>query len=143
MKILKITLILSTIALFIFACGDNKPANSNTTTANKTVANTNTTTNTQPTAAVDELASTKKIYTEKCERCHKADGTGGKTEIDGEKINAPDFTTDKMKKHPDSDFIETIEKGAAEDGMPAFKGKISDEEIKNLVKLIRKDFQKQ
>ena len=147
MKVLKFCLILSAIALFIFACSDNKTSNSNATnnanTSNKPAANTNTATNTPPTPATDELAAVKKIYTEKCERCHKPDGTGGKTEIDGEKINAPNFTNEKLKSKPDSEYIETIENGAVEDGMPKFKGKISDDDIKNLVKLIRKEFQKQ
>src|SRR5215213_3952977 len=141
MKIIKLCLCLSAIGLFIFACSENKTANSNTT--NIVVTNTNTATNAAPTAAPDELASAKKIYLDKCVRCHKEDGTGGKTEIDGVKINAPNLTSDKLKKEPDSEFIEAIEKGFPDDGMPAFKGKISDAEIKNLVKLIRKEFQKQ
>jgi mono/diheme cytochrome c family protein len=141
MKILKLCLVLSAVALFVFACSENKPA---TTTSNIPVDSVNTTPATvQPTAAVDELAAAKKIYSEKCVRCHKEDGTGGKTEIDGLKINAPNLTSDKKKKDPDSEFIEAIEKGFPDDGMPAFKGKISDQEIKNLVKLIRRDFQKQ
>ncbi|HVE55238.1 MAG TPA: cytochrome c [Pyrinomonadaceae bacterium] len=144
MKVLKFCLVLSVIALFVFACSENKPANSNTTaTTNKPAANANTTATTQPTAAVDELASAKKIYSEKCVKCHKEDGTGGVTEIDGTKIKAPNFTSDRLKKEVDSEFIETIEKGATDDGMPAFKGKISDQDIKDLVKLIRRDFQKQ
>ncbi len=143
MKILKFCLVLSAIAMFVFACSENKPTNSATNAnANKPTANANTTATTQPTAAIDELAAAKKIYSDKCVRCHKEDGTGGKTEIDGVKINAENLTTDKMKNEPDSEFIEAIEKGFPDDGMPAYKGKISDQEIKDLVKLIRRDFQK-
>jgi mono/diheme cytochrome c family protein len=144
MKIFKLSLVLSAIALFIFACSDNKTATTNTSnTAAVNTANTAKTANTEPTAASDELASAKKIFSEKCVRCHKADGTGGESDIEGRKIKAPNFTSDRMKKEPDSEYIETIENGAKEDGMPAFKGKISDDDIKNLVKLIRRDFQKQ
>src|SRR5215216_6550684 len=124
MKILKFCLVLSAIALFVFACSENKTANSTTTANTNTAANTSATT--QPTAVVDELAAAKKVYADKCVRCHKEDGTGGKTEIDGLKINAENLTTDKMKKEPDSEFIEAIEKGFPDDGMPAYKGKISD-----------------
>jgi mono/diheme cytochrome c family protein len=142
MKILQFCLVLAAVAMFIFACSENKTTNSNTTaTTNKPAVNANTTT-TQPTVAVDELASAKKIYADKCVRCHKEDGTGGKTEIDGVKINAENLTSDKMKKEPDSEYIEAIEKGFPDDGMPAYKGKISDQDIKDLVKLIRRDFQK-
>ncbi|HEY0459775.1 MAG TPA: cytochrome c [Pyrinomonadaceae bacterium] len=146
MKILKLSLVFSALALFIFACSENKTANTNTNGSNKSnivVTNADSPTNAPPTAATDELASAKKIYSEKCVRCHKEDGSGGETDIEGTKIKAPNFTSDRMKKKPDSEFIETIEKGATEDGMPAFKGKISNDDIKNLVKLIRRDFQKQ
>jgi len=143
MKILKLCLVLSAIGLFIFACSGNKPTNTSTANVNKPAANSNTPTNTQPTAAVDELASAKKIFSEKCVRCHKEDGTGGETDIEGTKIKAPNFTSDRMKKETDQDFTETIENGERDEGMPSFKGKLTDEEIKNLVKLIRRDFQKQ
>ena len=141
MKILKLCLCLSAIALFIFACTDNKPAN--TSSNNTTASNANKATTPQATAPADELASAKKIYSEKCERCHKPDGTGGETDIEGKKIKPPNFTSDRMKKESDEDFIKTIENGEKEDGMPSFKGKLTDEEIKSLVKLIRRDFQKQ
>jgi len=142
MKILKFCLVLSAIALFVFACSENKTANSTTTATNTNTPGVNTTATTAPTAAVDELAAAKKVYADKCVRCHKEDGTGGKTEIDGLKINAENLTTDKMKNEPDSEFIEAIEKGFPDDGMPAYKGKLTDQEIKDLVKLIRRDFQK-
>jgi mono/diheme cytochrome c family protein len=146
MKIFKLSLCLAALGLFIFACAGNQPAgtNANTRTAADTNAPANAPTNAAtPTAATDELASAKKVYSDKCVRCHKEDGTGGETNIDGTKIKAPNFTSDKLKKEPDAEFIEAIEKGFPDDGMPAFKGKISDDEIKNLVKLIRRDFQKQ
>jgi len=87
------------------------------------------------------MASTKKIYTEKCASCHKEDGTGGKVEIDGTTLNAEDFTEDKMKNMSDAKYIGYIENGVPDEGMPAFKGKLTDDEIKNLVKLIRSEFQ--
>lgn len=146
MRIFKSGLILSLFALFIFACSQNAPTggNTNVTTANGTVIISSSPTvsynsgNEQP--GEDELASARKIYSEKCIKCHK-DGTGGVTNIEGTKIKAPNFTTDKQKAAPDSDYIDTIEHGAKEDGMPAFKDKISDDDIKNLVKYIRKNFQ--
>lgn len=139
MKILKFCLVFAAIAMFVFACSENKTAN--TTTANTNKAAANTTATTQPTATVDELAETKKIYKDKCASCHKEDGSGGKVTIDGTTLNAEDFTTDKMKNMSDEKYIKYIEDGIPDEGMPAFKGKISDAEIKNLVKLIRKDFQ--
>src|SRR5687768_7067551 len=100
MKILKISIVLAALALFIFACTENKPANSSTADSNKPV--TNSTAAPQPTAAADELAGAKKIFSDRCVRCHKEDGTGGVTDIEGTQIKAPNLTTDKMKNEPDA-----------------------------------------
>lgn len=142
MKILKISSILITFALFAIACG--QPAANNSTTNSNVKPNTNTraVANTQPTVA-DELAAARKNYKEKCASCHKEDGSGGKTDIEGTIINAENLTTDKMKKMDDAKYIDYIENGIKEEGMPAFKGKLSDQEIKDVVKFIRKEFQKQ
>lgn len=133
-------LVLISIGIFIFACTDTE--NTKTTPANSANKISNNAPTPQPTATVDELASAKKIFTEKCARCHKDDGTGGKTVIEGTTINAENLTTDKMKKEPDSEYIEAIEKGFPDDGMPAFKGKLTDEEIKAIIKYIRTELQK-
>ena len=128
-------------SVLIFACSQSKPvANSAEAVTNQNGA---TASNTAPSngANADLLASAKTIYTEKCVKCHKEDGKGGVTDFDGTKIKAPDLTSDKQKGKPDSDYIEILNNGAKEDGMPAFKGKISDDDIKNLVKYIRRDFQ--
>lgn len=150
MKYLKLSLILVILGLFIFACSrETANTNTNVTTTNGTVIVSSSPTvsfnasndagNAQ--SGTDELASAKKIYSEKCIKCHKEDGMGGKTDIEGTIIKAPNFTSDKQKAMPDSEYIDTINNGAKEDGMPAYKGKISDDDIKNLVKYIRKNFQ--
>lgn len=142
MKKLKLLTVVVFAAMLAFACGQTKTADNSpqlSTNQNGTVA----AYNTAPTnaAAMDELASAKQIYSEKCVKCHKEDGKGGVTDFDGTKIKAPDLTSDRQKAKPDSDYISIIEKGAKDDGMPAFKGKISDDDIKNLVRYIRRDFQ--
>lgn len=144
MKFLKITLLLTTFALFATACNQPAANNSaaNTNTKPNTNANTTAVANTQPTMA-DELAAARKNYKEKCASCHKEDGSGGKVDIEGTIINAENLTTDKMKKMDDAKYIDYIENGIKDEGMPAFKGKLTDQEIKDIVKFIRKDFQKQ
>ncbi len=140
MKFLKIALVLSANLLFIIACNQTQTINTNITGNTAAVTNSNISIAT-PAPAEDELASARKIYSEQCVKCHKEDGTGGVSIINGKRIKAQNFTSDRQKKEPDSEYIEVIENGEEEDGMPAFKGKISDDDIKNLVKLIRKDFQ--
>lgn len=142
MKSIKLGLIFSASMLFVIACsqsatvGTNAPAN--VTVTNATAAQAEITP-----AATDDLASAAKIYSEKCVGCHRENGAGGeKVFEDGTKIKAPNFASARMRKDDDNDWIEAIENGVKEDGMPAYKGKISDEEIKNLVKYIRREFQK-
>lgn len=140
MKFFKIALILLTAALFAFACNQNQTTNTNAVNATNTAV---VVTNTPPSAPLDELAAARKHYSELCIKCHKEGGIGGTSDIDGKKIKAPNFTSARMMKDDDdASWIESIQNGIPEDGMPAYKDKLSEQEIKDLVKLIRKDFQK-
>lgn len=138
MKILKIGLISAAFALFIFACNQAVNNTANNAASN---ANTNTTSTTQSATPLDELASGKNIYTEKCVKCHKADGTGGTIEILGEKREAADFTAEIHKKHTDEKMLGNIRDGIDGEGMPAFKNKLTEQEMKNVLKYIRTEFQ--
>lgn len=140
MKTLKISLILLTVALFVFACGHTETNTTNTNTTSNAIVVANV--NPPPTAPADELAAARKNYAEDCVKCHKEDGIGGVSEIDGKKIKAPNFTSPRMIKDADADWIDSIENGIKDEGMPAFKGRLTEQEIKDLVKMIRKDFQK-
>ena len=139
MTFLKLSLILAAVTLFVIACAQTNQTNPNI--ANNTAIVNTANQNVKPSVTVDELASARKIYVENCVKCHKEDGSGGMTDIEGVKIKAPNFKSDRMMKDKDEDWIEVIENGEKADGMPAYKGKISEEEIKNLVKFIRRDFQ--
>ncbi len=142
MNFLKISFIFSAVLLFIIACNQTNNVDTNLTTEKNTASNAPPLQPEVTPATIDDLASARKIYSEKCVNCHKENGSGGVKILDeSTKIKAPDFTSDRMKKDADDDWIETIENGAKEDGMPAFKGKISDDDIKNLVKYIRREFQ--
>lgn len=145
MKFVKTILISAALALFISACAEPGPPNVNVaSTANSAAnANANSTTAATPQATVaDELAVGRKVYAEKCVACHKEDGTGGKVDIEGKIINAENLTTDKMKKMDDAKYVKYIEDGIPDEGMPAFKGKLTDDEIKSVVKFIRTELQK-
>ncbi len=142
MKFFKIGIILSAVLIFIIACNQANTSNTNVANSTATIVNATNAANAQPSSTtMDELASARKIYSEQCVKCHKEDGTGGVSIIDGKKIKAPNLTSERMKKDKEEDWIDTITNGAKEDGMPAFKDKLSDDEIKSLVRLIRKDFQ--
>jgi mono/diheme cytochrome c family protein len=133
----KLSLVFLTAILFVAACSNSEvsqnPAN---TGANAATGNSASIPNAAP---VDELAATRELYSKNCVNCHKETGEGGRKEIDGEKIKVPNFKDPRVSAEKDDEYIKHIEKGG--DGMPAYKGKISDEEIKNLVSFIRRDFQ--
>lgn len=140
MNFLKLGLIFSSLVLFAIACTQAPVANQ--TAPTNAAPNRSARAETTPLAA-DDLAAAGKIYAEKCVACHRENGAGGeKVFEDGTRVKAPNFASERMRKDDDADWIEAIENGVKEDGMPAYKGKISDEEIKNLVKYIRREFQK-
>jgi len=138
MKQITILLTLALIAATSFSCdaGANKPAN---VAANKP---TNVVATPLPAATLDELASGRKVYEINCANCHKASGTGGPVEIEGKKLNPDNLTSDKIKGFTDEKIIGYIMNGVEDEGMPAFKGKLSEGEIRDVVKYVRTEIQK-
>lgn len=68
----------------------------------------------------------------KCAMCHGADGKGSPT---GLKMGVHDFTSADVQKQTDAQLTETITKGKGK--MPAYEGKLKDNEIKDLVAYVR------
>lgn len=119
-------------ALLAFACG--KAAN----TSN--VANTNKPINAPdavPAVTIDQAATSKELYAKNCMICHKENGTGGKVTVDGKNLEPDDLTTAKMKARADDKLAHQISEGAPDDGMPAFKDKLSPDQIKQVVAHLR------
>ena len=91
-------------------------------------------------ATPDEFAATRAIFEKNCVTCHQKTGEGGPVKLeDGTKLKVPNLRTGHALNHPDSDFIKQITKGG--DGMPAFKDKLSADQINDLVRFVRHDFQ--
>ena len=73
------------------------------------------------------------IFQEQCIGCHGADG---KAQTDmGRKVHAADLTSGAVQGQSDVK-LEKIVKGGKEK-MPAFDGKLSDEEIRSVVAYVR------
>jgi len=165
MNFLKIGLLSSTVALFVFACTQtNNPGGSNNRTTAANTANNQTSTGVNATPAAPagnqstgnsakqtdsqpaaghstELVSAGETYKTICAKCHQESGEGGAVTINGKKLKVPNFKTERMKNDSDEDFIDAVANGIPEDGMPAFKDRLNEEQIKNLVQYIRKDIQ--
>ncbi len=136
MNLFKLFVIIVAAAFFAVACGQSSTPNVSNATANKSAAATPATpatTATQP----DEMAMAKQLYSANCAVCHKESGKGGKVTVEGNTIEPDDITTAKMAAKPDEKFYKYIADGFPEDGMPAFKSKLSDAEIQALIKHVR------
>lgn len=142
MKLLKFVLILVTLTS-AFACasgGGNETANTrsnNTANANNASAQASPTP-AAPTPTPDELAAAASTYNTTCVRCHKADGTGGEVELEeGKKIKVVNLR-EHGRRDTDKHLADIIANG--HDDMPAFKKRLTPEQIDDLVRYIRREF---
>ena len=88
----------------------------------------------------DQFAAVRTIYDKECKSCHGQNGTGGPVKLeDGTKLKVPSFREGHALRHPDSDYLKQITKGG--DGMPAFEKKLTAEQMNDLIKFIRREFQ--
>jgi mono/diheme cytochrome c family protein len=83
-----------------------------------------------------DLANGKKIYTDKCLKCHGEKGRGdGPRAYDLSKKPADYTDKEKMSKFTDADLRKVVKEGKKP--MPAFGKKLSDEDIAGVVAYIR------
>ena len=80
-----------------------------------------------------DSAAGKASYTSKCTICHGADGAG-KTTI-GKNLKIRDFHSPDVQKQSDEDLKGIITNG--KNKMPAFKGKLSDSQIDDVLAYVR------
>jgi mono/diheme cytochrome c family protein len=93
-------------------------------------------------AATGDLASARSMYRAACVNCHKENGEGGVAELEeGARLNVPSFKTAHSIGHTDAQFARKIANGDKDEGMPAFKGRLTPEQINGLVRFIRAEFQ--
>jgi mono/diheme cytochrome c family protein len=83
----------------------------------------------------EQLAETKRLFTENCVRCHGDDGRGKTTT--GAMLDVPDFTDEKFWQEDvkDERLAGSIRDGKS--GMPKFEKKLTDEQIGSLIKYVR------
>jgi len=104
------------------------PATNANTAAAQTAANSNAASAAKPAANIDAAAL---FAANKCAGCHGADGKGNPNMKD-----VPNFADAAwQKKETDAEFIKTIKNGHKP--MPAYKDKLSDQEIQALVAYVR------
>jgi len=73
------------------------------------------------------------LFKSKCQVCHGADGKGDTAA--GKKLGVKDIHAPEVTKMSDAELIEITKKG--KDKMPSYDKKLTDDQIKQLVKYIR------
>jgi mono/diheme cytochrome c family protein len=81
-------------------------------------------------ARADDAAA---LYKAKCAGCHAPDGSGSTPA--GKALKVSDLRADDTQKKTDAELIDVTAKG--KDKMPAFKDKLTADQIKQLVAYIR------
>ena len=129
MKIILLTLTCAALALVAFACTETTVS---TTPAPPSAA-------ASPAKAVDEFAASRAAYQKNCEACHGEKGEGGPVKVDNKQIKVPSLKAEHAAKHTDDQLTKMITTG--EGPMPAFKDKLNPQQISDMVKFVRKEFQ--
>ncbi|MBC8030497.1 MAG: cytochrome c [Pyrinomonadaceae bacterium] len=134
MKLVTQTLLMAAAILLASAC--TQPS---TVTTNQSAPIVAASPVTKATTPPDEFALARATFQKNCVGCHGEDGMGGVKTVDGKKLKVPSFHEGHALTHKDEDFVKQITNGG--DGMPAFKDKLSPEEMNDLVRFIRKVIQ--
>jgi mono/diheme cytochrome c family protein len=74
-----------------------------------------------------------------CSNCHQEKGEGGMVKLEGKRLKVPSLLEGHGLEHSDAEFAKQIANGG--DGMPAFKDRLNEKQINDLVRFIRRDIQ--
>ena len=134
MKLISLALTCVAIALAVSACTETAtPTNTNTSRAAGSPAAP------AATATPDPVATARANYAKHCEGCHGPTGEGGLVKVDNKQIKVPSLKADHAIKHTDDEITKMITAG--HESMPAFKDKMTAQEIGHMVKFVRSEFQ--
>jgi len=129
-----------TLAL-LYSCANNTATNNAGST---TAVNNSNTPKTPDNASItaQDTSNGRELYVKQCAECHKESGQGGEVVVDGRKMKADNLTDDRRKRLTDEKIIKTMIDGIPDEGMPSYKDKLSEAEMREVLKYIRVDLQK-
>ncbi len=138
MKLVSLVFTCAAIALISFAC-TNTETTTNSATPNRT-ASPVPSAPAAPAAPADEFATARVTYAKNCEGCHGPNAEGGPVKTpEGKQIKVPSLKAPHAVRHSDEELTKMITNG--EEEMPSFKNKLKPEEIQEMVRFVRKNFQ--
>ncbi len=125
-----IGMLIFAVFVFVAACKKDQTSSNSTTNSNTTSAQ----------STPDQFAAARALFDKNCKSCHGQNGEGGPVKLDdGTRLKVPNLREGHAVRHADTEFVKQITKGG--DGMPAFADKLKPEEINDLIKFIRHEFQ--
>ena len=133
MKSAKLLLMIAVTSIFAAACGNSGTLSSNQGQPTGSPATS------AATATPDQFASARANFQKHCVVCHGATGDGGLVTVEGKKFKVPTLRAGHAVDHSDDRLAKQIREG--DDDMPAFEDKLSTQEITDLVRFIRKEYQ--
>ncbi len=140
MRLSKLVIIIAALAFFAASCGGGDSTGSNQVAGNGgTQPNASPAATAKPTPTPDELAEAKTTYDQICANCHGEKGEGGPVKIEGKRLKVPSLLEGHGLEHTDEQFAKQIADGG--DGMPAFKDRMNEKQINNMVRFLRRDIQ--
>jgi len=117
------------LLVIVSACKMNQTSSSNTGKSDPPASSTQ-----------DQFAAVRGTYEKECRSCHGPTGQGGPVKLeDGTKLKVPSLREGHALRHDDAEYLKQITKGG--DGMPAFDKKLTAEQMNDLVKMVRQEFQ--
>ena len=137
MKLFSLVLTCAAIASISLACA-NAERTTNSAAPNRTASPATATSS--PAAPGDEFAAARTNFTKNCQGCHGPTGEGGPAKTpEGKQIKVPSLKAPHAVRHSDEELTKMITNG--EEEMPSFKNKLKPEEITEMVRFVRKNFQ--
>jgi mono/diheme cytochrome c family protein len=133
MRLIALLLTCVAVTLIAVACTETATPTNTSTNTSRTAASPG------PAASVDQFATARANFTKNCEPCHGPNGEGGLVKVEKKQIKVPSLKAEHAKKHTDDQITKMITNG--EEEMPAFKDKMSQQEIADMVKFVRANFQ--
>jgi mono/diheme cytochrome c family protein len=130
MKLIAVTLTCVGITLVLTACTETTLPSTNAPAPTAAAS---------PTKSVDEFAAARANFQQHCEACHGPQGDGGLVKVDNKQIKVPSLKADHAVKHTDEELTKMITNG--EEAMPSFKDKLNPQQISDMVRFVRKNFQ--
>jgi mono/diheme cytochrome c family protein len=77
--------------------------------------------------------SAEDLYKAKCALCHAADGSGNTPA--GKKMEVKSFSAPEVAKNTDAAWIDITKAGKGK--MPGYTGKLTDDQIRDVIKFVR------